>query len=328
MKKTLFAAVVVLVAAGATCGAPDDPQPTASKQAAPKKTAAPDKAQGATDEKEAATLAEIAATAKAYEEAYNKGDAKAIAALFTENAEMIDEDNVITKGREEIESRGAELFQAFPKASIRIEVDSIRLLSTGAAVEEGRAIALLEPEAPASTSSYTALHVHRDGKWLVASVRDFAEEPVITPHQRLEALSWLVGDWIDESDDSLVETSCRWSEDGNYLMQKFNVRLQGGPAMSGEQRIGWDPLRGQVRAWAFDSQGGYIEAYWTQLGDEWLIRANGVSSEGMTGSATRILTPVNSDSVLVQTVHRVLGGESAPDVSVLMVRKPPEPAGS
>jgi len=328
MRPTLFAAIVVLIAAGATCSALEDGQPPKAAQVAQQPAASADASPARAPDQETAALDEIAATATAYEEAYNKRDAKAIAALFTDNGEMIDEDGFVTSGREAIESRSAQVFEAFPRATIRIEVESIRLVGTGAAVEEGRALVTMEPDTEQIGSRYTALHVLRDGKWLVASVRDTAEPPTITPHQRLEPLSWLVGDWIDESDESLVETSCRWSDDGNYLIQKFHIRLQGGPEMRGEQRIGWDPLRGQVRSWAFDSQGGFIEAYWTQLGDEWLLKANGVSSEGITGSATRILTPVNSDSVLVQTVHRVLGGESAPDVSVLMVRKPPEPEGS
>jgi hypothetical protein len=61
MKKTLFAACVVMVAAGATCGALDDPKPVTPKRDATQATAIQDQANTATDEKEAAALAEIAA---------------------------------------------------------------------------------------------------------------------------------------------------------------------------------------------------------------------------------------------------------------------------
>ncbi len=56
--------------------------------------------------------------------------------------------------------------------------------------------------------------------------------------------------------------SCDAVDGGNYLLRKFGVHIVGQDAMSGTQRIGWDPLIGKLRAWIFDSEGGFSDGLW------------------------------------------------------------------
>ena len=105
---------------------------------------------------------------------------------------------------------------------------------------------------------YTVLFVKRDGRWLISSVRE-EPDPLVSPHDRLKDLEWMVGDWVDEGPDSEVRLNCRWSEDGNFLIRSFTVKQQGKPVMTVSQRIGWDPLARQIRSWEFDSEGGFGE---------------------------------------------------------------------
>jgi uncharacterized protein (TIGR02246 family) len=319
MGRALLWAAAVAVVVGFFLAARNDGQETKEKPQADKPQADKQQAEAQRHHDE------IVASAKAFEDAYNAHDAQGVAATFTENAEMIDEDGVVTRGRAELEKQFTELFTQFPKAVIKIEVEAVRIVETDLAIEEGVTIATPQPADQPVRSQYTAIHVRRNGKWLVASVRDYAVPPSITPNERLQPLAWLVGDWIDESPDSLVETSCRWSEDGNYLLQDFKVKIGGGPAMSGTQRIGWDPLRQQVRSWVFDSHGGYIEAFWSQVGDSWMAKATGVGADGTVGSATRIVTPIDNDSFLLESRDRILGDEALPHAAVLVVRRPPAP---
>src|SRR5262249_4115213 len=78
---------------------------------------------------EAAELDGLKASATEFEKAFNAGDAKAIAAQFTENAEAVDEDGEVIEGRDKIEARFAELFKDHPKAKIEVELTSLRKLS-------------------------------------------------------------------------------------------------------------------------------------------------------------------------------------------------------
>ena len=176
----------------------------------------------------------LKASAEAFEKAFNAGDAKAVAAQFAGNAEIVDEDGSAVQGRADIETRFAELFKDFPKARVEVELTSIRQLSPDVAVEDGYSTTTLTPEKPGARSPYTVVHVKFDGKWQVASVRDFpAESTDETAHEQLESLEWLVGEWVDESSEGRVETACRWSDDGNYLLQDYTVKTRRGALMKG-----------------------------------------------------------------------------------------------
>ncbi|MBS0203303.1 MAG: SgcJ/EcaC family oxidoreductase [Planctomycetes bacterium] len=264
--------------------------------------------------------------AVSFEKAYNAANAREIASQFTENAEVVDEDGDVIEGRARIEARFAELFQEYPKAHIAIEVTSVRQLGPDLAMEYGLSMTTLTPDKPVSRSPYTLVHVKRDGKWQVASLRDFPEEaPDTTASDQLQSLKWLVGHWVDESSDGRVETKCQWSADGNYLLQDYNVRTRRGE-MHGTQRIAWDPLRHVIRSWAFDDSGAFTEATWTSVENAWILKVEGVTPDGRGASATRTVTPINDDSYQIDSTNVVVGNELLPDTSVRVVRQPPTPS--
>lgn len=267
----------------------------------------------------------LKASAIAFEKAYNAADAKTIALQFAENAEVVDEDGNVIKGRADIEARFAKLFEEFPKARISVELTSLRQLGPDIAIEDGHSTTTLTPDEPGSQSPYTIVHVKRDDKWLFASVRDFPEASTeATTHDRLQSLSWMVGNWIDESSEGRVETTCQWSEDGNYLLQDYVVKARRGE-MRGIQRIAWDPLRHTIRSWAFDHNGAFTEATWTPIEESWILKVEGVTPDGKGASATRTVTPLNGDSYRINSVNVVIGNGLVPDTSVHVVRRPPIP---
>ena len=270
----------------------------------------------------------IRANVEAFVKAYNAGDAKAVANLFASEAQTIDEDGETTQGREAIERKTAATFADAPQGRIQIDVGSIRMIGSALAIETGRAKVTSSPGKEPNVSRYTAVHVKsRTGKWLLAFVRE-TEESEITNAERLKPLEWLVGDWIDESPDSVVLTSCKWSDNKNFLLSDINIRVQGSNAMHLTQRIGWDPLTKQIKSWLFDSEGGYGESFWTRDGDLWRVKATAVRRDGTTASMTNIYTPTGKDSYTWQTTDRVVAGEVLPPMEIKVVRKPPEAAQS
>jgi uncharacterized protein (TIGR02246 family) len=272
-------------------------------------------------------LDHLKASAEQFETAFNKGDAAAIAALFAENAEAVDEDGEVVQGRENIQKRFAEIFKNFPKARIAVELSSLRQLSPDVAVEDGFSATTLDPEETGSRSPYTIIHLKRDGKWLMASVRDFPEEETeTTAHDELQPLAWLVGQWVDQSGDAKVETTCAWSDDDNYLIQDYVVKVRDKLESRGTQRIGWDSVRKTIRSWVFDQSGEFVESTWTPVDGGWVIKATGYTPGGVTASATRILTPLGSDLFQFDSTQRLFGQELLPDASVKVARRPPAPA--
>ena len=246
----------------------------------------------------------IRAVDAAFARDYNRGDSKALAALFTDDAEAIEADGERLLGREPIERRFAETFAASPGVQIAIEIGSIRFLSPDVAREEGHTV--IKAKDAQQVRPYTVLFVKRDGKWLISSVREEEELPV-SPHERLVELEWMVGDWVDQSPEAEVRINCQWSEDGNFLIRDFSVKQRGRAVMTVTQRIGWDPLARRIRSWEFDSEGGFSEGAWSREGNRWMIKRAGVRADGVAASSTNVMVKERGDLVRWSSTDRVIG---------------------
>jgi uncharacterized protein (TIGR02246 family) len=273
----------------------------------------------------------IRAQAAQFADAFNKGDADAIAKQFTEDARVIDADGRSVEGREAIRKRFAEAIEAGGGAKVEFKTDRVQLVGREVAIEEGHASAKNADGTIAGRGPYTVIYAKQDGQWKIAVVRDHepaADDAANTPHAHLEELAWMVGEWVDESDEAVVRTSCNWSKDGNYLLREFTVHVAGKPAMSGTQRIGWDAQHEQIRSWVFDSDGGFSQGLWSRSGDnQWRIVSTGTTRDGDTATAVNIVTREHPDTMRWQSIERTLGGESLPDTDdIVIARKPPGPA--
>jgi len=269
----------------------------------------------------------VQAVAAAYARAYNAGDARALASLFTEDAEVTDENRERLRGRAMIEQAFSSMFQRRPGAAITILPAALRFLGPDVAQEEGRTLVKVPvPDgAPPATHHYTALFVKQGDRWMCSSVREELDTS-LTHHERLRELEWLVGEWLDESPDSVVHTTCRWTGDQNFLLRDFTVRVQGKSVMSVNERIGWDPSTRQIKSWVFDSEGGFGCGLWSRHGNEWVIKSTGIMPDGRTATATHVLTRVNPQSVRWASIERTVGDQVVPDhAEYVLVRRPPQP---
>lgn len=282
--------------------------------------AQPTKKAGATDTNK--SEAAIRALVTQFAKTYNAHDAKGLAELFLPDAQIIDDD-ITTQGRDEIESLFSGLFADKPECKIDVTIESIRFIGSSLAVETGSTKTTSAPGETPDRGRYTVLHVLKDGKWSMGLVRDMPVEPSHRDH--LQALSWLVGDWMDESRDGVVKTSCRWAENKSFLLQEVTVRQAGRDTMKISQRIGWDPLTKRFKAWMFDDEGGYGESSWTPTETGWLIKATSVRNDGSTTSATNHIEPTSLDRYVFRSVDRVVGNEVVPDIEVIVVKQPPQP---
>jgi uncharacterized protein (TIGR02246 family) len=260
----------------------------------------------------------------AFVEQYNAHKAAELAGLFTADARMAYADGTEVNGREEIKQSFEEAFAASPKVAVSVVVDSIRFLTPDVAVEEGATSLFPDGETLTSRGRYTVVHLKKDGRWLMQSVRVHEDES-LSPYGELAPLEWLIGEWLDEGRDEVVEAKFRWDENKSFLLEEFQVIKEGTVVLKGTQRIGWDPQRKQIRSWIFDTAGGFGEATWTPAGDDWICKASGVSPDGATASATRRLSRPAAGRVIWTSTDRLVAGEELPDLAVTMVRKPPQP---
>ena len=140
-------------------------------------------------------------------EAFNAKDAKAIGDLFTPDAEIEDEDGEITRGRDAIVERFTGTFAEKNVGTLAVAADSLRFLGADLAIEEGTATLSTGPDAPPLTNRYSVIYARQGGRWLHARIRDEPSEEV-TPHERLLELEWMLGEWVNESDEGVVFTTC------------------------------------------------------------------------------------------------------------------------
>lgn len=261
----------------------------------------------------------IRATATAFAEAFNRGDAVAIAALWTPDGDYTDESGASTNGQAAIEKKYAAFFEQNPGARVSISIDALRALGPDTVLEDGHAAVTLGPQGPATSGRYTAVHVRRDDKWLMASVRDMPAAPSTADDMRAD-LEWLVGKWSAEHEGTHVEIDCRWIADKAFLEATYTVRKKDHDLSSSTQIIGHDPATGRIMAWMFDSQGGRAEGIWTAGPGGWAIELVGITADGTFTTAVNHLTKVE-DALVWKSVDRTAGGEPLPDINEVVLKR-------
>jgi uncharacterized protein (TIGR02246 family) len=267
---------------------------------------------------------EIFENAKKYIEAYNRHDVKALLDLFTKDCVIIEVDGDTINGLKELKEDFKDEFADTPQSKISLDLQDIRLISPEVAVEQGKTTFFPDGKTATRVTQYEVIHIKVGQRWLVSRVRSFNPES-LTPYDYLRELEWMVGDWIDEGPDSLVETSFAWDENKAFLLQKFVVKIKGQKVLQGSERIGWDPVAKHIRSWIFDSQGGFGERHWTYIDNSWFITAKGTRPDGDIMTATNQLTRLSDERMRIASVDRIIGDERMPNQVVIAVRKPPAP---
>lgn len=274
----------------------------------------------ATEKEVNAFLTDLVAT-------FNKRDAQAIGAMFSANGELVDADGNVLKTRTALVSHYENIFNNAKQAKLTVATDTLRVINDKLAMYDGVATVKHTDTQPQRETRFAAVLTKEGDKWLVASIRDL-EEMDFGPaaiQEKLSALKWLVGDWVEEGGSYRLHTSCQWSEDKLSLIQQFTVSGPSLKELKGTQRISWDPATQKIKSWTHDSQGGHAEALWTSSGDQWVVKSNGCNSEGDATSLTMIYRPIDKGRIDLITRDRIVGDEVMPDIAVTIVPRPPEP---
>ena len=263
----------------------------------------------------------IRKAAASYVMAWQQRDAAKLAAHWAPEAVYISPvSGEKVKGRAAIQAEFARVFQAAGKARLKVEIDSVRFLTPEVAIEDGTAQVIAEEGEP-ERSSYTAVHVKKEGKWLLDSVRETVLPPPPSSYEQLQGLEWLIGEWADESDHATIHAVCRWSANKAFLTRTFTVIVGDEVNSQGVQIIGWDAAKKQIRSWAFDSDGGLAEGEWKQNGDRWVIHSKNTLPDGRTGSSINTIKPIDEDSFTLQASARQLAGEMQPNLDEIVIRR-------
>lgn len=265
-------------------------------------------------------LAAIRAGSQAFVTAFNNGDAKAVAALWTEDGDYSDESGTTFSGREAIEREYVRFFAANSGHKIRLVIDSLKLLSDRAAIEDGRAMLDPAPAGAPATSKYTAIHVKVGDQWLMSTVRDSRVE-YPSAYRNVADLEWLIGTWTAEEHGAKTESVCRWVAGKSFVERSYTVTKADGSTTSGVQLIGWNPQDEHVQSWNFASDGGHAIGVWSPSENGWSAEIRGIAGDGTPTAATNLLTKLDDNAYVWQSVKRTAGGQRLADTDEVVLKR-------
>lgn len=277
----------------------------------------------------------IHAAGAAYKAALERGDGKALAALWTPDGDIVDAAGNVIKGRDSVAALApaAGDAPATAKPSFTIKDTGLRFVSPDVAVEDGTVTVVPRGGTAPLEGRFAAVWVRHEGSWKLAALREARGEQA-GGAATLADLAWMVGDWTVVDDAATgtngaakpkIELGVRWNPGRTFLLRDMKITPPGAAADAAiqiTQRIGWDPLSRSIRSWVFSSDGGHGEAVWSQDEGSWVARTTAVLPDGSQTSSLNIYTYDGKDTCIWRSLPTHVGGEHMPQINLTLVRKP------
>jgi len=255
--------------------------------------------------------AAVRKTLSDYVGVFNAKAADKVAEFWTENGTHTDrQTGERTEGRDAIQADMTRVLSELGDVKLSATISSIRFITPDVAQVEGETT-LVTGDGESSDSGFAAIVVNQNDKWLLDSIEEMAL-PELNATDALRKLEWLVGKWVDESDDVRVITTFRWTANKTFLLRSFDIESKDGITLTGTQVIAWDPQQQQIRGWSFSSDGSFGESTWSRNGTGWLCKSIQTLAAGGTASGTYLMEPLDDDAFTIQLVGHEVDGEPQP----------------
>jgi uncharacterized protein (TIGR02246 family) len=267
--------------------------------------------------------ASIRAAVEQYEKTLKTGDLKAILSNWTADADFTDEDGKVFRGRDAIGKLFQENLKELKAGKSALKIESLRFLTPEVVTMSG-AVEFTRPEGVIETNRFSAVWTKKDGRWLIASARDLPDREGQAGERGMKELQWLAGDWTAEDRGTTVKLSVRPELSGKFALMRYEIK---GPkeTLTVLQLLGYDPIQGALRSWAFDSRGGFGESLWSRENSVWTSESVGVLPSGQTGSAVNYVRILSPNSFMWQSTRREVEGQPIPDHELKYNRVTPKP---
>lgn len=274
---------------------------------------------GSQGDSKAEDAANIKSSLEAYSEAINHQDVDNLASLLVQDAtysNLTTEESI--EGKNEVAQYLIKQFKDEGVASFKMTVGNINIVEPGKATETGTAV-ITYKDKPAVPSAFKAELVKENGKWLLQKLRISQIQQAPSHYEELKGLDWLVGNWVDESEDVTVTVSYQWDKNKNFMTQHFTSKILDQDEIEGQQIIGWDPVKKKIRSWIFDTDGGFGESIWSKEGNSWYSQTAFTLPDGRIGSAVHIFTKIDDNTYTFASENRDIGGKMLPDIEPFKV---------
>lgn len=252
-----------------------------------------------------------------YVAAFKKGDAAAVASLWSEDGTFVSTDGREVSGRKDIERMYSEFFKNFGAVDIDVVVESAKPLGESAILEKGSVRATDDNGERIRSTEYSVIHVKDGDGWKIAS----AIERSVTPEPlTLKSIAWLAGNWHAGGARGELTLKNNW-QGKNFLIGTFTLKGKDGLDRTDTQVIGVDPYTGTLRSWIFDSDGGIGTGDWCRDGKGFVIDVKRVTDEGLRSTCRDYLRRQDDGSFTWKSTEIDVDGELLPDSEEIKVEK-------
>jgi uncharacterized protein (TIGR02246 family) len=256
------------------------------------------------------------------EEAFNQGDAKALADLYAEDISCLFEGGLAVEGREAAKEALETYFKTHPKAQLEMQVETAKWLTPEVLADSGTT-AVIRGDGNRSVTRYSSIWVTEDGKLRLAKLEESAVTPADEPGRVLGDLEWMLGSWKDQ--DGEVTCKVSYTANDRFLLRAFKVLREGAEPLEASEVIGYDPSNQQIRSWMFDSDGGFGEGVWRNEGEKWLVSMKSTLADGSLTAAQHVISRQDSGNYTWESLNRTINGEALPNLDRVEVVKSEEP---
>ncbi len=251
----------------------------------------------------------------AYAEAVNKGDLKAILEQWASHGEYRNNLGVTLEGRAALQETYKKWLAENPKATIKVGVDRIRLLSKEAAWVEGT-IHLERADGTSSRSRFRTLRIKEGGAWRISESME-----TIQTGSQLADLDWLKGSWSGKAGDDEATFFVEPVLDGAFLKVDFTRKNKGKMLQQGFHLIGSDPRGQGLVSSVFEASQAMGQGRWVHDGHHWEVEMSGMDATGLDASAIQVITQLSKTSLTWQAIERVVGGVRLSDTVPLKLTR-------
>jgi uncharacterized protein (TIGR02246 family) len=253
-------------------------------------------------------------------EAFDKRDAAAIAANWSEEGEFIHNDGVPIRGRADIQKGYEEYFRTLKgNPKLEIQSDALHFPSADMAVRQTTLrLKSVEGEIVASGRQDTVL-VREGGRWKVAIVREWDRE--VGADASLKELEWLIGTWQAVMQHREVTVTYERDKNEAFIRGTFTLKEGATVVESGTEIIAKDNAKGVIRSWLFQSDGAFGDGVWSRQGQKWSIDVHGVKADGSELAGTVVYIRIDPNTFIWQAVSLALDGEPVADTPPIKVAR-------
>jgi uncharacterized protein (TIGR02246 family) len=235
-------------------------------------------------------------------QAFDRRDAAAIAAHWTEEGEFFREDGEPIRGRTAIQQGYARFFQTLQgRPKLEVQMDTVRFPSADMAVSEVTLRVKKETGELEASAHQGIVLVRESRQWKVAVIREWDRD--VGHDLSLRDLDWLIGTWHAATTEREVTIHYEWDENKSFIRGSFTVKEGAKAIQSGTEIIGKDNSEGMIRSWVFQSDGGFGSGAWARDGKKWTIHVHGVKADGSTLLAGIIYLQLDPNIITWQVVN-------------------------